>query len=248
MALLGLFSLPALAEVKQRGTLRVSVNGKFKPKRLPRKETAPISISFAGQIGTTDQSGPPQLRSISIEINRHGRLMHRGLPVCNVTEISPSTTRGALAACRASLVGDGSFSANVKLPEQSPFPSKGKVLAFNGRVGGKPAILAHIFGTDPVPSSYVLPFMIRSGKGDYGTVLDASLPRVTGDWGFVTGISMTLDRQFRYRGERYSYMAANCPAAPGFREAQFPLARTSFAFDGGTTMTSTLIRSCRVRN
>ena len=46
-----------------------------------------------------------------------------GLPVCRVDQIQPSTTDGALAACRRSLVGEGHFSANVKLPEQSPFPS-----------------------------------------------------------------------------------------------------------------------------
>jgi hypothetical protein len=76
-----------------------------------------------------------------------------------------STTAEAISACRSSLVGTGTFSANVKLPEQSPFPSEGKVLAFNGRFKGRPAILAHIYGTRPVPTSYVLPFTISRGKG-----------------------------------------------------------------------------------
>jgi hypothetical protein len=77
-----------------------------------------------------------------IQINRHGHLDSSGLPICRFKQIQPSTTSAALAACRRSLVGEGSFSADVELPQQAPFPSQGKVLAFNARVDGRPVILA----------------------------------------------------------------------------------------------------------
>lgn len=235
------------AEVSQKQGVRVSVNGSIKPSKLPRTGTAPVAVSFAGKIGSSGGGGPPQLEEISIAINRNGRLDTRGLPRCRMGRIDPSTTRDAIVACRSSLIGEGSFSANVKLPEQSPFPSRGKVLAFNGRLGGRPAVFAHIFGTSPVPTSVVLPFVITGTRGTFGTLLSASLPRVTGDWGYVTGISMTLSRRYSYRGKPRSYMSAGCPAPSGFRRVFFPLARTSFAFAGGVTVTSTLTRSCRVR-
>jgi hypothetical protein len=63
-----------------------------------------------------------------------------------IGHINPSTNQEALEACRSSLVGEGGFSANVKLPEQSPFPSEGRLLAFNGTIGGKPAMFGHIYG------------------------------------------------------------------------------------------------------
>ena len=116
---------------------------------------------------STPRSPPPAPRRrrscarIAIAINRNGRFDTTGLPVCRLEDIQPSTTANALAACRGALVGEGHFSANVKLPEQSPFPSAGKVLAFNGRLHGKPAILAHIYGTQPAPTSTVLPFLIN---------------------------------------------------------------------------------------
>ncbi len=233
--------------VVQRGRVRVSVDGKLTPHALPRHGVAPVGISVGVRIDSTDKAVPPQLRRIAIAINRNGRFTPRGLTACRLHEIQPSTTAGALAACREALVGEGRFSANVKLPEQSPFPSAGKVLAFNGRLKGRPAILAHIYGTQPVPTSYVLPFAIEDSRGTYGTVLETSLPQVTGEWGYVTGLAMTLRRLFRYGGEGHSYLSAGCPAPTGFPGAVFPLARTSFAFAAGMTLVSVLNRSCRAK-
>lgn len=231
----------------QRGPVRVSFDGKLTPHALPRHGSAPVGIAVDARIAGTKGGDPPQLRRIAIQINRNGHFSATGLPICGEDEIQPSTTAGARAACGRALVGEGHFAANVKLPEQSPFPSSGKVLAFNGRLHGKPAILAHIYGTQPVPTSYVLPFSIGESRGTYGTVLETSLPNATGDWGFVTGLEMSLHRSFRYHGKQRSYLSAGCPAPAGFPGASFPLARTSFAFAGGMTLVSVLNRSCKAK-
>lgn len=235
------------AVIVQRGPVRVKFDGKLTPSALPRHGAAPVGIAVDAQISGTKGGTPPQLRRIAIEINRNGHFSAKGLPVCKEREIQPSTTAGARAACGGALVGEGHFAANVKLPEQSPFPSSGKVLAFNGRLHGKPAILAHIYGTQPAPTSYVLPFSIRESRGTYGTVLETSLPNATGNWGYVTGLEMKLQRSFRYHGKRRSYLSAGCPAPPGFPGASFPLARTSFAFAGGVNLVSILNRSCTAK-
>jgi hypothetical protein len=243
-----LFSSLALGEVGQDGTVRVSVSGDLSPSKLPRKGTAPIAVSVGGKISSTDKSlGLPQLEKMSIAINRYGHLDTRGLPRCRMGEIDPSTNQEALAVCRSSLIGEGSFSADVKLPEQSPFPSEGRVLAFNGRLNGHPAVLAHIYGKRPLPTSIVLPFVITGTRGTFGTLLSASLPQVTGEWGYVTGLSMTLKRKFTYKGKSRSYLSAGCPAPTGLRRLSFPLARTSFVFASGATVITTLTRHCRVK-
>jgi DNA-binding beta-propeller fold protein YncE len=233
--------------VEQRRGVRVSFDGKLTPHVLPRHGTAPVGIVVDAKISATGGEDPPQLRRITIAINRNGQFTSKGLPVCRIDQIQPSTTAGALAACRRSLVGEGRFSANVKLPEQSPFPSAGKVLAFNGKVNGRPAILAHIYGTEPAPTSTVLPFLLREGRGTYGTTLEASLPQATGSWGYVTGLRMSLRRQFSYRGHSRSFLRAGCPAPAGFPSAAFPLAKTSFAFAGDLTLDAVLNRTCRAR-
>jgi hypothetical protein len=237
-AMLLAWSSLSQAEVAQKDGVRVSVTGRMSPTKLPRDAAAPVAVSLTGHIIPTRAGQLPKLERISIAINRHGRLDTGAVPVCRLGHIDPSTTAEAMVACGSSLVGEGRFSANVKIPEQSPFPSKGKVLAFNGRFKGKPAILAHVFGTEPVPTSYVLPFLVEKGNGTYGTLLEASLPGVTGEWGYVTGISLELDRRL---------LSASCPAPKGFQGAVFPLLRTSFGFDRRVTLTSTLNRSCRVR-
>jgi hypothetical protein len=238
----------AAGETVGRGELRVAFSGKFAPHALPRNGTAPISVAIGGHISTADGKAPPQLRRITLAINRSGRLSDIGLPLCRLDEIQPSTDRGALEACRGSLVGTGVFSANVELPQQAPFPSRGKVLAFAGREDGKPVILAHVYGTDPVPTSYTLPFVVRESGGTYGTVLTASLPQVTADWGFVTGIDLRLSRRFTYRGRRRSYLSAGCPAPRGFPGAVFPLARATFVFARGIALASVLNRACKARS
>jgi hypothetical protein len=233
------------SEVVQRGGVRVSVQADLAPKRLPRSGRAPVSFSLATGIVSTDGEVPPQLRRLEVAINRNGQLNPAALPACSVDQIQPSTTQGALAACRSSLVGKGSFSAKVLLTQQTPFPSDGEVVAFNGRWHGKPAILAHIYGNKPIPTSYTLPFVIASaGKGTYGTVLKASLPQFTSKWGFVTGISLDIKRSSAHGG----YLTAGCPAPKKSNIANFSLARARLSFGPGTKpVVQTLVRSCRVR-
>jgi hypothetical protein len=234
------------AVIVQRSGIKVSLEGKLAPKKLPRHGSAPVRVAVGAKIAPAEGKEPPQLRTITIAINRYGHFDPSGLPLCTEREIQPATNQNALKACREALVGVGSFSANVSLSEQSPFPSEGKMYAFNGRVNGRPAILAHVYGTSPVPTSFTFPFELRQTKGTYGTVLRAKLPQA-GDSGYITGLSMNLGRNFSYRGKRHSYLTASCPAPEGFSKAVFPLAHAGFFFKGGRKLESTLVRSCGVR-
>ena len=239
------FAVSSPAETAQKGNLRVSFNGRLSPKRLPRQGTSPVTVSIGGRLHTTDGSEPPQLRRIEIAINRHGKLDYRGLPACRLEEIQPSTNQEALAACRQAKVGEGRFYASVAIPGQAPFPARGKLIAFNGTEHGRPVIFAHVYGDDPVPTSYTLPLVIGKTKGTFATTLSATLPGVTGKAGFITGIELNLHRDFRYRGQRRSYLSAGCPAPAGLSAAPFELARASFSF-AGRELSSVLRRSCRV--
>lgn len=246
LACLGAVAM-AQAETVQRAGLRLSFQGKLSPHALPRQGTAPVKASVGVRIAATNGEVPPQLRQIEIEINRAGRFDTSGLPVCELDDIQPTTTADALAVCGDALVGQGHFSAKVLLRGQAPFPSEGKVHAFNSRIHGHPAILAHVYGTEPAPASYTIPFELRTAKGLFGTRLVASLPQFTSDSGYVTGLSLTLGRNFSHGGKRRSYISAGCPAPKGFPGASFTFARAQFGFEGGRKMGKTLTRDCRVR-
>lgn len=238
----------AQAETIRKGNLQISFGGKIAPRKLPRVGTAPVEVSFSADITTTDSSAPPQLQRIVLAINRNGRLDRRGLPSCRFHQIQPASIPEARAACPGSVVGDGTFKANVALPEQSPYPSDGKILAFNGTYHGKPVIFAHIYGTKPLPTSFTLPFEVKFlSKGTYGIVLAANLPSVAAEWGYVRGVSLTLQRHFRYRGKAHSYISAGCPAPSGFPGATFALVNAALGFEGGKTLRTTMTRNCWVR-
>jgi hypothetical protein len=247
LVLLGTSAL-ASAEVFQRHNLRVVVTGGLSPQRLPRAGFAPIGVSVGGEISTTDKSPAPSLKTLQIELNRNGRLDYAGLPVCPYDAIQPASSSRALNACRSALVGQGSFGAEIVLSGQDPYPIKGKMLAFNGRSGGRPVLFGHIYAPRPFATSFVIVFAIKQlGKGTYGTTLTAHLPNALGSWGKLTGIELNLSRQYSYRGRHHSYLAAGCPAPVGFPGAVFPFARATFGFPGGRTVSGTLTRSCKVR-
>jgi hypothetical protein len=187
------------------------------------------------------------MQTMTIEINKYGHLNRAGLPVCKLEQIQPATTDDALAVCKRSLVGEGKFLAEVLLRGQAPFPKNGKVYAFNGEIDGKPAILAHVYGTQPAPASYTIPFIISQGKGTFGTTLKATLPRVNKGSGYITGLFLTLGKSFSAHGKKQSYFTASCPAPKGFAGATFAFAKASVGFQGGRKLGTTLTRNCKAR-
>jgi hypothetical protein len=240
-------SLPSsgLAEVAQSGNLRIGLDAKLAPRELPRKGKAPVSVTLDGKIKPLRGELPPRLATIQIAINREGRLDTGAVPTCAVRRIQPSTTVDARRFCGSSLVGEGRFSAEILLPEQTPFPSVGRVLAFNGSYRGKPAVLAHVYGTEPAPTSFTLPFLIGRGSGRFGVTLTAAMPDVAATSAYVTGLRMTLGGGAGTSAR--PYLSAGCPAPPDLGSVLFPLVRAGFAFEGAPTLRSTMLRTCEVR-
>jgi hypothetical protein len=239
----------AVAVIEQKGNLRVAVKAKISPSKLPRQGAAPISVSVGGEVSTTDLTLPPQLRRLVIEINREGHLEHRGLPPCRYRQIQPATNERALAACRDSLVGQGTFDAYILLGGgQPPYPAHGRLLLFHGTKGKAPLLFGHIYISKPFAASFIITFEIKhTQKGRYGTILSANLARDLGSRRYLTAIEMTLSRRYSFGGRRRSYLSAGCPAPEGLSRVAFSLVRTSFVFAGGERIRSTLVSSCRVR-
>ncbi len=246
LMLLGAAAAPAQAELTEHGDLFVRFDGGIAPNALPREQLAPISVQVEGTVKTLSGERPPALRQIEIEINRGGRLSNRGLPVCGYNQIVAASPRQALAVCGGSLVGEGIYRADTAFPEQDTFPSRGHILAFNAVSKGHDAILAHIYGNEPVPITRIIVFHIRRTGGTFGTVLTGNLPVAVNRYGYVKSISLSLFRRYLYRGRVRSYISAACAAPAGFFSALFPFARTSMTFEDGRTLSSTLTRSCAV--
>lgn len=238
----------AARQYVQKGTLRVAFEAKLLPQALPRERNAPVTVHLAGAIRTTDGSTPPQLREISIAMNRAGVVSAMGLPSCRAPELQQTSTEAALAVCRGALVGRGHFAANVNFPGAPVFPARGTVLVFNNSTKNRPGLLLHLYGSSPVRAAFVLPFKIsRSTQGKFGTIFSTHIPRLASDKGYVTDIDLTIGRKYRYQGSQRSFISASCAAPAGFTSIPYELAKATFTFAGDQRLTTRLPGDCKVR-
>ncbi|HVX32426.1 MAG TPA: hypothetical protein VHA80_04725 [Solirubrobacterales bacterium] len=245
LAAAGALAAGARAEVVQSGDVRVSFHAGFAPTALPRERPAPITVDFEGRISTTDGSHPPALRRLRIELNSAGQVETRGLPSCRTASLQATSSALALERCRPALVGKGTFVA--QLPVERQLLVGGRALVFNGTVGGRPGMLIHIYVSDPVRLTLVIPIRISHRGGRFGTVLTTTVPRLAGGSASIVSLKLKIGRRFDVDGERRSYLSAACAAPAGFPGAVFTFARSSFSFSDGRNMHTVLSRSCQVR-
>jgi hypothetical protein len=237
----------ASAEVVTGGNYRIDFEGSMTPAKLPRVGVEPISVSVSGAVQQLAGPPAPALREFTVAINRHARISLQGLPTCTRRRVVGKTTSQALAGCRGALVGSGSFTAHIDVPEQAPFPAAGRLVIFNSRYHGHRALLGHVYGPQPVPTALDMYFRLRQGrKGPFGLVFTATMPDVGQEWGYVKGFKINLGRRYLFHGREHSLLSAGCPAPRGFNSAPFKLARGEFRLADGSTRSRTLTGVCHV--
>jgi hypothetical protein len=242
-----LFAGVSHAERKKVGSITVTFNGGISPQRLPRSGTAPVGVQMGGKIKTSDSGNPPVLERIILDINRNGIIQTKGLGRCSLGKLKNASQAGAKRSCGDALVGRGSVTSRVSLPDQHAFASNGSLLAFNGRYKGRQAVFAQVSSGAPLPLTYVIVFVVEKGHGAFGTKLVGTLPDIASSYGYITAFNLSLRRTYRFHGRKLSYASAGCPAPKGFPGAQFPLAQVGYEFENGTTVSEKLIRDCKVR-
>jgi hypothetical protein len=247
LTLLASSSVLSSATILQQGNLRVSIHTQVSPFKLPRTGTAPIRFFVSAHVSAVHGGTPPQLRSIDIKVNRAAHLGFQGFPVCHLAAIQPSTGPRALRSCGHAAIGGGHFWLNVVFPEQGSYPTQGHLLLFNGRYHRHPAILAHVFTSNPFPASFVLVFRQRRlSTGTYGSEFSAALPQAFGDWGYVDRLKMTLHGSRRGGGTDGSFFNAGCPAPEGVRVISYHLAFATLTF-AGYHLAARIDKTCEVR-
>lgn len=245
LALLGAIGAGlARGERTQEGGTIVALDGELLPLKLPRDHPAPIGVVLKGGLQQADGSVLPRVTRIQLGLPGHGVLSTRGLPTCSQRRLRNSKSAEALAACRSALIGHGNLDAEVLLPHQEPFEIHARLLAFNGRVDGRPAVLLHADAANP-PTVAVVPFVVRRGSG-HGTILVADLPSALGPWPHFAHFEITLSRRFRYRGRPRSYLSASCPTPLNLTAGIFSF-RSTYTLAGGREVAISIPRTCRAR-
>src|SRR5262249_15996652 len=208
---------------------------------------ARVGVKRGGKIKTTDHTAPPKLEKIVLEINRHGKLQTKGLATCSLGKLRSISSQGAKRACGSALIGSGSVTSRVSLPGQGAFSSIGKLQAFNGAHKGHPAIFAQAASGAPLPLTSGIIFEVKKKGGTFGTSLVGTMPPIASEYGFISAFNLLLRRQYSFHGERLSYASAGCPAPNGFTQVNFSFAKVSYQFADGRSLSSKLVRKCRVR-
>ena len=166
------------------------LRGSLSPHNCRADTARAVRVIVATRIAATHGGPPPQLRRIAISINRHGHLSSRGLPLCHLADIQPSTTAESLRACRDSLVGQGA-SPPGSCPRAVPLPLRRQGLRLQRRLPRRPSHPRSCLRHQPGPNLLHDPLRIsKPRRGSFGTVLAAALPDVTGDSGYITGLSL----------------------------------------------------------
>jgi hypothetical protein len=248
LAVLTAVAVSATAVTIRTKDLELRVLGQVLPNKLPRDHPAPVAAFISGHVKALNQTFLPQLQKMAVKVSRHGLLRPQGIPACSIDEIQPASTERALANCGDAIIGSGRFWAWVVLPEQRRYPTRGRLLIFNGRRHRSPVLFAHIYTSRPFNSSFVITFKIKHlHGGPFGTELKAEFPKALGSWGYVDRIKLTLRRKFEYRGRERSYYNASCPAPRGAHLTSYRLAKASFYFGKSRPISLDVVKSCRVK-
>lgn len=223
------------------GTLVLHADGDYRPHLLPRRSYAPIRFQGYGQIKTTNGSVPPALRHVKVEFDRDGKLTTAGLAVCRPGQIESTTVRQARRRCRGAIVGSGHVGVlislfGIRLEVGSP------LTLFNGpRQDGNPTVVAHAQTSVPIFESYVVVAPIERRSGTFGYRTSFDVPEIAGGAGVLTHINAKVDRRFRFRGHRRSFVSARC--SDNILQAQ-----GYFSFDDGTVIYGSVFKFCRARS
>ena len=248
IALVALLPGEAGAECGGAGGVVACLDGSIAPRLLPRTRPAPVSVTLSGKIRADAGAPPPRLARIELAFGARGGLDTAGLPRCPRARLRNATSRQALARCGSALVGRGTIEAEVPLNPSDPLLAHARVLAFNGRSGGRPAVWAHAYSASP-PVSFVLPFRVFSrGSGAFGTIARAPVAAALGHWPRLRSFELTLGRRYRAGAAARSYLSARCPLPPRFHTLAVPLARATYDFAAGPTISTTILRRCAVRD
>jgi len=222
--------------IVQAGNLKITLNGGFSPKALPKKgKPAPITLNVSGEIATTDGTHAPALKEVIVETDKNGSIDTKGLPVCTSGKLQAQDTAAAKKICEKAIIGKGKTDVEVEFPEQAPFVAKSELLAFNGGTsGGKTTIFIHAYLSSPVSAAVVTTVKIsKVHNGRFGTKSVASVPKIAGGYGSVKSFSLTFDRGYK----NTPFLFANCP--DGHLNA-----KATSVFANGTKLTGSFVRSC----
>jgi hypothetical protein len=232
----------ASAERAVSGNLEINVDGGFSPKVLSKKKLTPISLTAKGTIKTLDGSHPPALKEFLLESDKNATINVKGFPTCTSGKLQSTDTAHAEKACKSAIIGKGTTDVEIEFAESKPVLVHSKLLVINGGFrGGVTTLFIHAYITVPTPAAIVTTVKIKKiHKGRFGLLSTASIPKIAGGAGSVTGFSLKINKKYTFKGKKMSILSAKCP--DGKLEAH-----GTAVFKDGTRLSADFVKPCTGR-
>lgn len=194
------------------GPLFVSTTATMQPRELPRKGNAPITLTSVTRVGMKNGATPPTLKSIDFLIDKNGTVNSRAFPTCTLAKLEGTTPARARKVCAGALVGRGTGTALVTMPDKAPFKITSKVSFFNAPPSrGRPTLIAHAYETVPAPQALLVPVVIeRVSKGRYGFHAQVEMPEIAGGYGAPILAEATVGATRKKDGKKVGFINAHC--------------------------------------
>lgn len=212
LGLLLLAAASAYALSGEIGNTKVSSTATMLPRELPAKGGAPITLSSVTRIRNKDGSPPQKLSRIEFQIDKHGFIDAKGVPVCTLAKLAGTTPGVARKRCAGALVGKGTVKALVNLPGRPQTTISSPVSLFNGpKTGGQPSLIGHAYETLPAKKTLLVPIEVeRIGNGRYGYRVEVELPPIADGYGTPILAEATVGKTRMRGGRKVGYLNAYC--------------------------------------
>ena len=190
------------------GTQTHTVKAKVAPARQDDNRYGPASLDFTTASDCTGQgcSLNPANR-VRVYVDDDLKLTDTGLATCAGSRLANTTTAQARSRCASSLVGKGTSVAYVGGTAAGRVTGSNTI--FNGPdQGGRDTLTIHNY-IQAAGSTVVLKGVVKPGSGDFGIILDVSVPALP----FNTALQSfqnKLQRSYSFRGSRRHFITARC--------------------------------------
>lgn len=198
----------AMVETRE---IRLELNARFQPLKLPKKSYAPVEFSGYLDLARPGGGAPPALTQVVMDFDRDGRIDVAGLPTCAAERIADVSTEEARAICKGAIVGTGKLEALISLPG-GPVPTRSALTLFNGPrdAEGHPTVVVHTRIDVPATQTYAFVVPIEKQPGEFRYRATVNLPGLAGGLGSITNISVNIGRRYTAGGVKRSYVSARC--------------------------------------
>jgi hypothetical protein len=218
-----------------------SIDAQVRPKKLSRTELTPGSLKVSTlTTSTTAPNGVPSPAvHATIDFDRNARLYTKGLPTCNPAQLQNQSTEVARRVCGSAKIGSGQATALLPVSTRV-YNVEQIVTAFNGvPKGGKPSVILHTYGTTPIQTTLVLVGTVANyNKEGYGPRLELEIPPIAGGTGALKEFEVKIDRKWRFKGVKRSFISAKCPNSKRLK------ARGEFTYRDGQSLTAFSKQTC----